>query len=522
MRGKNLLLNTGLLTATSMIMRLVGLVFQVYLSNKIGAAGIGTYFLILSVNMTAATFAISGIRFATTRLVSEELGLGNTDGAGKAVRSCLIYAIAFGSAATVLLYLASPFIGSVLIGDGRTILALRFMSVSMPFLSAGAVLSGYFTAVCRVLSSAAAQMFEQLVRMVVIIILFGFIPCDDIEKACGVLVIGGAAGEIMSFIFIYILYAVDKKHIKPMGRKPDKIVSRMFSIALPLAFSAYARTALTTLQSILVPKGFKKYGSSSEQAMASYGEIQGMVFPIITFPSALFMSLAEMIVPELTEAQMKNRGEYISKFTGRVLKYCMIFSMAVMGIFFFYADSLGKGIYGSENVGKYIRAFAALMPIMYLDTITDGMLRGLGQHMYSMRYNVVDSVLSLVLVYVLLPNYAVDGYIFILYFSEIFNFSLSFRRLRKVTNVKLKITDIFKSTVSILGAGNITALLSKSGAVCGTGSYIGLMLNIFICLIVYLILLILLGAINGDDKISIENYFKVKSKSRKIFKMGIQ
>ena len=71
---RRLAVNTALLTAAALLMRCIGLAFQGWLSARIGAAGVGLYQLVLSVDFLCATFAISGIRFAATRLVSEELG----------------------------------------------------------------------------------------------------------------------------------------------------------------------------------------------------------------------------------------------------------------------------------------------------------------------------------------------------------------------------------------------------------------------------------------------------------------
>ncbi len=51
--------------------------FRVYLSNKIGAEGMGLFQLIMSINIVCQTLAISGIRVTMTRLVAEELGKGN-------------------------------------------------------------------------------------------------------------------------------------------------------------------------------------------------------------------------------------------------------------------------------------------------------------------------------------------------------------------------------------------------------------------------------------------------------------
>lgn len=46
-RAKQLLLHTSAMTATSLLMRTIALVFQVYVAGKIGAAGIGLFQLVM-------------------------------------------------------------------------------------------------------------------------------------------------------------------------------------------------------------------------------------------------------------------------------------------------------------------------------------------------------------------------------------------------------------------------------------------------------------------------------------------
>ena len=61
--------------------------------------------------------------------------------------------------------------------------------------------------------------------------------------------------------------------------------------------------------------------------------------------------------------------------------------------------------------------------------MTDGCLRGLGQQTRCMAINVLDATLGVVLVWVLLPRFGLAGDIFILYFNECVNFTLSFTLL---------------------------------------------------------------------------------------------
>jgi stage V sporulation protein B len=424
-----MLLNTALLTATSLLMRGVAMVFQVWLSKRIGAAGIGLFQLIMSVASLAATFAISGIRFAATRLISMELGAGSGRGARAAIKRCLVYAVCFGTAAGAVLYLGAPTIGYRWIGDARTVLSLRVLSLSLPCFAMTAVLSGYFTAVCRVAKSASAQIAEQVIRIAVIIVALTASAHMSLEMSCAVIVAGGVAGEIAAFVMLFVLYKFDQRRIPNVGGTAEGVTRRMFGIALPLAVSAYARTALTTLQNLLVPRGFRKSGASSENALADYGMITGMVFPIITFPQAFFSALSEMIVPELTDAEVRGDTTRIKMLMKRTLTYGLLFSTLVMVLLIGFSDFLGNAIYNSAQAGRYIRQLAWIVPVMYTDSVTDGMLRGLGLQVYSMGVNIADSAVSVVLVWFLLPRYGVAGYVFVVYFSEIFNFVLSIGRL---------------------------------------------------------------------------------------------
>ena len=81
--------NAFILTATSLLLRTVGMFFRVYMSGKIGAEGMGLYQLIFSIYVLASTFATAGISTAVTRLVAEESGRG-----AKTVRRILHRAIA--------------------------------------------------------------------------------------------------------------------------------------------------------------------------------------------------------------------------------------------------------------------------------------------------------------------------------------------------------------------------------------------------------------------------------------------
>ena len=89
MRKTVFIKNALILTASSLILRFVGIIFKVWLAQKIGSEGIGLYQLVFSVYVLASTFAISGISTAVTRLVAEELALGTKKSTLKILRRAI-------------------------------------------------------------------------------------------------------------------------------------------------------------------------------------------------------------------------------------------------------------------------------------------------------------------------------------------------------------------------------------------------------------------------------------------------
>lgn len=435
-KRKRLIVNTAMLTGSSIVMSLISMSFQVWLAGRIGSAGIGLYQLVVSVSFLCTTFAISGIRFAATRLVSEEIGHERGWGITAAMRRCFAYSLLFGTAAMLILHRCAEPIGFLWIGDARTVQSLRIMAYAMPMVSLSSVMSGYFTACGRVWKPTLVHIFEQLLTIGLVAFFLMHSPSGDIEKNCSAVMLGTVCGDAVSLLMMLIFYLTDRSAHKAPAGQSIRLTSRMLKIALPLAVSAYARSALSTLEHLLVPRGLKAAGFSADRALSGYGVIQGMVMPILSFPACFLMAIAELIIPELTEAQVQGRHDEISKTVGSLLKKGFGYSLAVALLIFIFADRLGIAVYSSPDAGHFLRLLAPLIPVMYTDMVCDGCLKGLGQQLWSMGINILDALLGVLLVWKLLPAYALSGYIAIIYFNECLNFGLSIFRLSRVVKFK--------------------------------------------------------------------------------------
>ncbi len=457
LRDRTLAFNTALLTVSGLAMRFVGMIWQVWLAGRIGQAGIGLFQLVMSVNALAVTVAMSGSRYAVTRLVSEERGLGRPHGAAQALGNCMLYGLFFGLAAGFILMLAAEPLGFLWLEDARTVRPLFLLALTMPLTGIDSVLHGYFTAVGRVWKSVAVSLVQQLVTIGVTALLLVSGPANNLEHAVAVITAGSLVGESFGVSALALAYVTDKKShgiCRDRSAPPlPGMTGRLLRIALPLAAASYARSGLSTLQHLLVPRGLRASGLSAQSALAGYGVIQGMALPVVLFPSCLMMAVAELIVPKLTERQMQGRTDSIRRVTEDVLWKSLLFCSITAALLLCLGDSLGLALYNSREAGHYIQIFSLIVPVMYMDMATDGCLKGLGEMMFCMFVNIADVGLSALMVWLLLPERGLNAYIFVICFTEAFNFLLSMGRLRKVSGFSVPWGQVGRTLLCALLCG---------------------------------------------------------------------
>lgn len=428
----NIIKHTLIMTTVNLIMRSVSVSFNAYLTNKIGSAGIGLFQLVMSVYSLAVTFSSAGIRLASTRL-TVEINTSRKNDIKKSLALCLSYAAFCGSLIGFLLLIFSDYIGIYWIGNSETAFPLKILALSLPFIAMSSALGGYFTASEKVPQFSFIQMLEQGAKIIITVYLINKTSHLDPVYSAAAIVTGMTAAEIISFSLSMLLKKITKT---PKTDKPSILLSSFLRIALPDAAGACARSILLTLEHLLIPKGFEKFGSNSAAALSAYGNIHAMAMPLLLYPSALISSFATLLIPDIAERNEIGDNEGINISASRNLKRTLFFSVICASFCFAFAPMLSDLIYKSNEAVKYIRILSPLVPVMYLDMITDSLLKGLDQQVYSMRYNIIDSFLCVIMVYFLLPKYSVKGYIFILYASEIINFFLSFNRLIKICDIR--------------------------------------------------------------------------------------
>ena len=489
--------NALLLTAVTLLMRTVSVGFNVYISNRVGAEAMGLLSLVGSVYGFAVTLATSGIHLATVRTVATHLERTQNGDTGRVLRACIRYALCFGSLATALLLLLSRSISLGILRDARTLTALRMLALTLLPIALTSVLNGYFTAVRRAWKNALAQVSEQALKITLTCYLLVAVAPKSIEGSMLAILLGGAVSESFSLVLNTALYLYDKHRHRAKSSACTSERPRVAAIALPVAVSAYARSGLLAIEHILIPRGLLTYGAGNAAALAAYGTLHGMALPVVLYPAAILSSFSALLIPEITEQESAGNRTEIRYIAGRAYQLTLLFSLGVSGIMLLFSGALGQALYGSGEAASYIRLLAPLIPIMYLDTATDALLKGLGQQVYSMNVNIIDALISVICVALLVPRMGIAGYLVTIYVTEIFNATLSMARLLRVSGFRPRIGKLLlRPLLAVAGAVAVARIVF---VFCPTLTDAALAIRIAAVSLLYALLVFLLGGFGKKD-----------------------
>ena len=447
-----------MLTGVNLLLRFVSTSFQVFISRKIGAAGVGLLQLVLSVGALAITAGMAGIRTATMYLTAEELGHKKPQNVTWVLSGCVVYSVVCSGAIALALYFFAPLLAENWIGDIRTANAIRLYGCFVPVSCLCGVMTGYFTAANRIGTLAIVEIGEQLLSMAITMATLIFWAGSSPEKACESIILGSGVSSVFTLCTLIILRLSERPKTGPA----IPVRSRLLQAAVPLALADNLKSGISTTENLMVPRRLSLYPGVSDP-LAAFGMVCGMVFPILMFPAAILFGLAELLIPEMARcaaAGSTNRTQYLAK---RSLRITVLYGFLLFGLEFLAAEQLCITLYDNSDAGTHLRLYALLIPVLYCDAITDAMIKGLGQQKICVRYNIITSAMDVALLFVLLPNYGMMGYFFSFLITHLINFGLSLRRLLKIVGNVITVSMPLKTGFAAILSVWLASFLSLPG-----------------------------------------------------------
>lgn len=442
------------MTLAGFASRILGFFYRIFLSQTIGAEGMGIYQLIFPIYAMSCSLTASGIQTAISKFVSAKMALGDKKGARNIFLTGISISLTLSAFACYMLYHYAGFISMNILEEERCVKLLQIIAYSIPFAAVHSCINGYYYGLRKTNVPAISQLIESVVRMGTSYILYIIFIEKGVPVTPALAVYGMVTEEIVSFLLCGTAIALhfgNQDYSSSPSSSMMKNFKEMMSLSTPLTLNRVLLNILQSMEALFIPLRLRVFGMDTSASLSTYGVLTGMSLPLILFPSAITASASTLLLPTISDAQStKNDGKIISTIESTI-KYSLILGIFCTGVFLALGNEMGTVLFHSDLAGPFILTLSWICPFLYLTTTLTSVLNGLGKTTTTFIQSTIGLLLRIGFVWFAVPVFGISGYLWGLLASELVIAFMALQSLRKYYRYSFHVyTCVVKPVFSLI------------------------------------------------------------------------
>lgn len=543
----NFMMQGAILGVSSILVRIIGLIYRVPLNNILGEKGVAYYGVAFDVYSILLLLSSYSLPLAVSKMVSKRVTLKEYRNTKRIFIFALIFALCCGVAAFCITFFGADFFAKIL-HFPQSAIALRVLSPALIILSILGVMRGYFQGLGTMIPTAVSNIFEQIVNAIVSIVaatvLFKSVtdakaaayPFDNVREAYGAAggtlgTVSGAFAALLFMIFLFMLYR------KTLNRQiandtteyeePAKEIIRVLVITIiPVILSTTIYNISGLIDSGLFSNIMVSKGVSEAEKDIMTGMFTGNYRLIVNVPIALASALASSLIPSVVKSMTQNNKSGVIRKVESSIKVSMIVAMpCAAGI-----GALSRQIIGflfptsvdPDKVSLMLMIGCISVVLYSLSTITNSILQGIDKMRIPVIHSAIAIVIHVVVLVAMLYIFKIDVFCLVIC-DMLFAFIVCFlnaRSLRRFIGYKQEIKKSFLLPAICSVVMGIAAFFISKGIFKLIRSYaVSVLITIVISVIIYGALLLLLKVIDAEEVYMMPGGAKLYALAKKLHLM---
>ncbi len=408
---KNAVLQSAfIVTLLSVLERAFGFLYRVILSRKLGAEGMGHYYITLSVFSVFLSVAVSGIPGAVSRLSIKYRAEGQGKKERGVITAGILSVICYGTAICLIFFLLRRHLG-FLFTDPRCVSLLLILSPGLIFCSVYAVLRAKFWGNSRFTAFAVIELVEEILLVALGSTLLFF--ARDSFTGAKLISLALTAASLCSFTMAIVLFK------KSGGRlqSPSGTFKPLFASALPVTGMRVASSLTASLVAVVFPLRLISTGLSKEVAVSLYAAASAMAAPLLFAPCTVIGSISLVLVPKLSGDYYSRKAKQFSKTLSSALNAAVLLAFLLFPLLALGGKDLCLLLYKNQQAGILVQRFAFLVLPMTLALMSMSILNSMGKEKICMAFSVAGNACML-LCALILPPYLGENALFVGYLLD--------------------------------------------------------------------------------------------------------
>jgi len=451
---KSLFKTVALITVFSVLTRVLGFLFRIFLSRVIGAEALGIYQVAFSVFMVLLTIISSGLPLIISRMSATYLANKEEKKESSLITISLLYSLILSILLCgIVLIFRNVF--SKLFTDKRCMEILIVLLPSLIFSSVYSAVRGALWGRGNYFALCVSELYEQVVRIVLSVLVLSS-TLSTLENALNVgWTMTLACFLSMIFVILLFFYYGGK-----FGKAQKYLFKPLVRQSTPITLMRVAGSFVQPLIAVVVPARLMAIGYTSSQAMSLYGIAVGMTLPLLYIPTTLIGSLSTALVPDISTALAKDDKNHINNRIKSSLSFALFISALFVPVFLALGELMGIFLYDNIMSGTLLQSASWVLLPMGITNISSALLNSLGLENKSFINYVIGSAFMFLSLWFLPSVFGINALVWGMGINFVISAILNIRLIKKKTGVKLNLLKtLLKYLILILPSSALTAFI---------------------------------------------------------------
>lgn len=457
----------SILAIAGLIVRAIGIVRRIPLTNIIGDAGNGFYGAAYEIYAIILLLSSYSLPLAVSKMVAARVSRGQYRNAKKIFKASLVFAVVSGGLACLFVLFFADFLAGTVMSEPMSATALRVLAPTLLIVAVMGVFRGYFQGLGTMTPTAISQIVEQIFLVVFSLIFadiaFGrgqlydnLMMSENYAPAQGAAgaTLGCGIGALAGLLFLLMVFFVSRKNMqkaeqKDVTRANEDYIS-IFRVLLltivPVILSSVAYNLCGTLDQSIFNHYMTDLGLGAEQTDI-WGVYSGKYKVLINLPIALASAMCSAIVPSLSGSFANNDIAGARSKVAMAIRVTMMVTIpGAVGLSVLGTPIVDMLFTGEVDLAGQMLLFGTLSIVFYaLSTLGNGILQGIGKMYIPIINAMISLVIHLLSLWVML--YYMDlGIMSVVFSNIIFSlvmFILNHLAIRKLIGYKQELIKTF-------------------------------------------------------------------------------
>lgn len=472
--------NVVILIFSQLLIKILGLVYKLVITNVpgFGDTGLGYYSAGYQIYALLLTLSSIGIPSVISKLVSERIAIGDTNGAHRIFKVAFKFFTTIGFVLSIGLFLGADFIANNILNVPDVAYVMKILSPAIVFVAMSAVFRGYFSGQQNMKPTSVSQTLEQFLNCVLsITFVYACIGKDTyIMAAAGNL--STTCAIVITFVYLLIYFNKNKLDTKDSIVSPEKkktnkeLLKTILGISIPITISSLISVISGVIDTATVSNCMQIAYSATvgskeelEQIAMSATGILSKVDTLVSFPLAINLAFSTALTPAVSEALAKKEKKTASRRLSFSFFASLIIILPCALGFIALSEPILKMLYptASDGAGVFMIASVSMILTALSQTLTGG-LYGVNQSKIPAIAAGLGAVIKFILNMILIsnPKIGIYGASISSFVYQVIVFFICYNVMNRCVNMHIKLkTHVLKPVISAIGMGVIVFVTYK-------------------------------------------------------------